>query len=99
MIDFNPLLAAARHATEDKGSPDGIENPDTVQNIAWQTRAAPPSAAEEALADALEAIFAEGIGELPEVVARLNAVGLAPPVGATQWTEESFCTELRRLGR
>ncbi|HUZ74657.1 MAG TPA: recombinase-like helix-turn-helix domain-containing protein [Stellaceae bacterium] len=98
-MDHNPHLAVVPRSGDDKGSEAGIERPDRVVNIAWQTRAAPPGAAENALADALQAIFAEEIYELPRIVERLNRLGVAPPAGAAAWSEESFQAELHRLGR
>ena len=95
MIDHNPALAAA--AGDIKGTEAGIERPDAVTNLAWQTRAAPPTAAETALADALQAVFAERIYELPAIVARLNGIGLAAPGGGA-WSEASLRAELQRLG-
>ncbi len=98
-MDHNPHLAIARRANDDKGSEAGIERPDQVQNIAWQTRDAVPTAAENALADALQSIFAEEIYELPRIVERLNRLGLTPPAGATEWTVEGFRAHMRGLGR
>ena len=95
MTDHNPGLTPD---PRDKGTEAGIEHPDRVRNIPWQTRAAPPTAAENALADALQAIFAEEIYELPAIVARLNG-HLPPPAGAPRWTEALLAAELARLGR
>jgi hypothetical protein len=95
-MDFNPGLA--QHAPTDKGGENTIENPNRVINLAWQTRAAAPTAAESALADALQAIFADEIYELPQIVERLNRAHLKPPGDAPSWTEESFRAELQRLG-
>ncbi len=81
-----------------KGDEASIERPEQVQNIRWQTRAAPPSDYENALGDALQAIFAEEIYDLPGVVRRLNAIGPKPPQGGA-WTEQSFSAEMARLGR
>jgi hypothetical protein len=98
-MDHNPLLARDRQANDDKGTEAGIERPDRVENFEWQTRPAPPTAAENALGDALQAIFAEEIYALPQIVERLNRRGIAPPAGADRWTEASFRAELQRLGR
>ena len=97
-MDHNPHLAQPAAAGDDKGTEAGIERPDAVVNIAHQTRAAPPTAAENALADALQAIFADAVYDLARIVARLNAQGPAPLDGAAQWTEASFRAALRRLG-
>jgi hypothetical protein len=94
MKDHNPGLTPDRR---DKGSEAGIEHPDRVQNIPWQTRQAPPTAAENALADALQAIFADEIYDLPRIVARLDG-SLPPPAGTPRWTEAALRAELKRLG-
>jgi hypothetical protein len=94
MKDYNPGLTPDRN---DKGSEAGIEHPDRVENIAWQTRAAPPTAAEDAFADALQAIFAEDIFDLAKIVERLNDL-VPPPAGAARWTEAAVRAELARLG-
>jgi hypothetical protein len=99
VMEFNPHLAGASRANDDKGSEAGIERPDQVVNIAWQTRAAVPTREEHALADALQAIFADEIYELAAVVERLNRLGLAPPSGAAAWTVDGFRAHLRGLGR
>jgi hypothetical protein len=98
MKDFNPGLAPAPRANDVKGGPEGIEIPDKVENIGWQTRAASPTPAEHALADALQAIFAEQVSDLPGIVERLNLRGIAVPSGGATWTEEVFRSELHRLG-
>jgi hypothetical protein len=67
------------------------------ENIAWQHRAEPPSAFENALGDALEAIFASGIEELPRLVDELNKRASRDRAGKP-WTEESFQAEMQRLG-
>ncbi len=95
MDDHNPGLAPD---PRDKGSEAGIEHPARVRNIAWQTRAAPPSPPENALADALQAIFAEEIYDLPGIVAKLGAL-VPPPEGAPRWTEALLTAALARLGR
>jgi hypothetical protein len=94
MQDHNPFLTPR---PADKGTEAGIENPDRVENIPWQTRVAPPTAAENALADALQAIFADEIYDLPKIVERLD--GKVPaPGGAGRWTEALLRAELARLG-
>ncbi len=80
-----------------KGDADSIERPDEVENIRWQTRPAPLSDYENALADALQAIFGEEIYDLPAIVRRLDERGPKPPTGTT-WTEELFVAEMARLG-
>jgi hypothetical protein len=98
-MDHNPHLARPRSANDDKGTEAGIERPDRVENVAWQTRAAPPTDAENALADALQAIFADEVYDLAQIVERLNRLGIAPTAGAGRWTEASLRAELGRLGR
>jgi len=95
-MDFNPGLA--QRAPTDKGGEDGIEAPSGVKNIAWQTRAAMPTADENALADALQTIFAEEIYDLPQIIERLTRAHIKPPGGAAGWTEAVFRAELQRLG-
>jgi hypothetical protein len=97
-MDHNPHIARARQAKDDKGTEAGIEIPDRVENIAWQTRPALPTAAENAFGDALQRIFGDEIHDLAEIVARLNQAGIAPPAGASAWTEVSLRAELARLG-
>jgi hypothetical protein len=99
MSDFNSSLARAGTDQQPKGSPAGLEVPDKVENIAWQTRSALPTPDEDALADALQALFNAEIYELPKVVEGLNARGVKPPAGAPRWTEEIFRSELARLGK
>jgi len=99
MADFNPSLARAGIDQEPKGSPAGLEVPDKVENIGWQTRAALPTPAEDALADALQALFNEEIYDLAKLVEGLNRRGVQPPAGTQRWTEEIFRSELARLGK
>jgi len=94
--DYNRQLAATDGA-ERKGGEATIEESARVRNLRWQTRPAPLTDAENALADALQSIFTEEVYDLPGVVERLNCMKIAPPVGASAWTEESFRAELRRL--
>jgi len=56
---------------------------------AHQTIESPQTAYQNALADALEKIFADGTHDLPAVIAALNATNIKAPDGAA-WTEESF---------
>jgi hypothetical protein len=95
--DYNPQLAATGGADIGKGGPATIEDPAQVKNLRWQTRPAPLTACENALADALQTIFAGEIYELDGIVERLNQLKIAPPTGTPAWTEESFRAEIRRL--
>jgi hypothetical protein len=45
----------------------------------------------------LEQIFGDGVTELAELVARLNATGLRDPDGEA-WTQQSFAAHMQRLG-
>ena len=95
--EYNAHLAAARESGNRKGGEATIENPDRVENLRWQTRPAPLTPEENALADALQTIFADQIYELDGIVERLNRLRIAPPAGASTWSEESFRAEVRRL--
>jgi hypothetical protein len=94
MQDHNPHLTPR---PSDKGNEAGIELPERVENIPWQTRAAPPTAAENALADALQAIFADEIYDLALIADRLRD-RVPPPHGAPRWSESVLRAELARLG-
>ncbi|MBV1706920.1 MAG: hypothetical protein KGQ37_06900 [Hyphomicrobiales bacterium] len=65
---------------------------------AHQSRARPLTDAEQALADALEAIFATRVTDFTEVVAQLNARGVAIPSrpGGT-WTLAGFTAEIAAI--
>lgn len=63
----------------------------------FQARERGPSPYEDALADALEAAFAQGIDDLPGLVAALDRSGLRLPTGEA-WTEAALTAELNRLG-
>ena len=62
-----------------------------------QTRDEPPSPYEEKLAGLIQTVFGEGHYELPELVKGLNDRGSTAPDGSA-WTEDSFRTEINRLG-
>jgi hypothetical protein len=96
MTDANPWLARDTGGT--KGGAVSLERPGEVRNVAWQTRAAPPTEAENRLADALQAIFAAGVDDLPGIVAHLNAAGPRAPDDSA-WTEASLTAALARLAR
>ncbi|WP_020658240.1 recombinase-like helix-turn-helix domain-containing protein [Amycolatopsis benzoatilytica] len=61
-----------------------------------QSRTAPPTSYENALADELEAAYGRGVHDLAGVVSALNTGGLRPANGA-DWTESTFAAELARL--
>jgi hypothetical protein len=62
-----------------------------------QSSAAPPTAWEQELANAIESVFSNGARELDELVAGLNASRVRPPEGG-DWTAESFAASMRKLG-
>jgi hypothetical protein len=89
-MEHNPFLRSASAG----GARGSVEKRD---NIPWQHRAEPPSEFENRLGDALEAIFAAGVDDLPGVVEALNRAALRDRAGHP-WTEASFQAEIRRLG-
>ena len=91
-MDHNPYLK--RTPTSGEAAKGSIEKVDSIQNLVWQTRSAPPTDYENRLADLLEQVFASGLEELAPLVARLNELGSKAPDGAT-WTEASFQTYMR----
>lgn len=97
-LDHNPKLkpweTPAPNNVAGKGK---IEVPGQMQNIVWQNRAAPPSDYENALGDALEAVFAAGAETAEQVVEGLNRNGFRRPDGQA-WTVSLFETEMARLG-
>ena len=97
-MDHNPHLTPWRRPQPDEAAGKGrIERPDAIENLVWQTRAAPPGDYENALADALVACFEDGVTELADLVDRLNARGVLGPDGLA-WTAERFEREMARLG-
>lgn len=97
-MDHNPYLKPWRRPQPNEMAGKGaIEQPDQVENLRWQTRAAKPTDYETQLGDAMVACFGEGITELAPLVARLNAMGVVGPDGRA-WTTESFQREMARLG-
>ena len=100
-MDHNPHLTPWRRPQPDQAAGKGrIEQPDTPgsgENLVWQTRAAPPTDYENALADALVACFEDGVSELAALVDRLNAQGVRGPDGLA-WTVDRFEREMARLG-
>ena len=97
-LDHNPYLkpwaAPSPNNVAGKGK---IEVPGQMDNIVWQNRAAPPTAFETALGDALEQAFDGGAESAEQVVAALNAAGHRARDGAA-WTVVSFENELTGLG-
>jgi hypothetical protein len=93
-VTYNPFLKPSNPSP--KGGEFTIEHPATVANIPWQTRPAPLTAEENALADSLIAIFVKDVWDLPDVVAALNRQG-PPPASGGAWTGESLTAALARL--
>ncbi|MGH7089455.1 MAG: recombinase-like helix-turn-helix domain-containing protein [Stellaceae bacterium] len=81
----------------DKGGEASIEHPARVRNVAWQTRTAALTPAEDALAGALQSLFGEGVADLAAVAARLQTM-IPPPAGTSAWSAEVLRAELARLG-
>ncbi|MBZ0216395.1 MAG: hypothetical protein K8F25_07580 [Fimbriimonadaceae bacterium] len=97
-MDYNPRLKPWSKPAPNKVAGKGvIENPDTVENIVWQTRHAPPSDYENQLGDALVAAFDQGVEDLEPLVAKLNEFGTLAPDGQP-WTVATFEAEMARLG-
>jgi recombinase-like protein len=94
--DHNPLLAPTSGSSR-KGGEATLEDPNRVENLRWQTRPAPLTDLENALAEALQTIFADEVYGLDGIVERLNRMKVAPPAGASAWSEECFRAEMRRL--
>ena len=66
--------------------------------LAHQSLGRPLSEAENAFADALMEIYAEGAGASEEIAAALVARGIEMPLsGGTGWTGDSLAAELRAL--
>lgn len=95
---FNSRLARLKTAQPSPDAGKGtIELPGEGLNLRWQTRQAVPDEYENALADAVEAIYAEG-GRTPLDFARaLNRLGVRC-VSASGWTAQSVELEMSRLG-
>lgn len=93
-MTYNPFLKPDSPST--KGGELTIEHPAKVANIPWQTRPAPLTDEENALADSLIALFGKEVWDLPDVVAALNRQG-PPPASGRAWTEESLTATLARL--
>jgi len=92
-----PLAGGSVRGGANKGDASSIETYAAPQLIRWQTRPAPPSEYENALGDALEALFSREIYDLDAIVAGLNESGPAAPDGEP-WTEASFQAAMKRLG-
>ena len=97
-MDHNPYLNPWQKPEPNQEAGKGkIEVPDELVNLVHQTRATPPSDYENQLGEAREQIFGEDVAELKDIVTRLNEIGVQAPYGAA-WTEDTFCSEMKRLG-
>lgn len=76
-----------------KGGGRWVEDPQSVGNIANQTAGRALEEFESRFADALMSIYAEGVVELPDLVARLNANASTDSSGAP-WSESSLRQQL-----
>ncbi len=92
--NFKPWQAPEPNNVAGKGH---IEVPGQATNIVWQNRAAPPTAYENALGDALEKVFEAGAASVEQVVEGLNGQGFRMPDGGN-WTVERFDAEMARIG-
>jgi hypothetical protein len=97
-LDHNPELKPWQSPAPNNVAGKGqIEEPGQMKNIVWQTRAAAPSAYENALGDALEAVFGAGADTALQVVEGLNAHGFRRADGGA-WSVAQFEAEMARLG-
>jgi hypothetical protein len=98
-MDHNPNLSPWTWPVNiDPAGQKTLDKPADLGNLVWQNRPAPPTAYENALGDALETVFESGAVELSEIVAKLNELGVKSPQN-TVWTEESFASEMKKLGK
>jgi hypothetical protein len=95
-MDHNPQLKDGAPLNSDIGR-GRIEDPSAIVNVPWQTRPAPPTEFELSLCEALTGIFGAGVEELSDIVAELNKRNVKSPDGS-DWTEDSFQTEMKKLG-
>lgn len=87
---YNDFLEAG-DAT--KGGGVFLEDPQAIDNIVVQTAGAAPDEFESRLADTLMAVFADEIGDLPDIVAQLNARGCLGRDGSP-WSVASLQAQL-----
>jgi hypothetical protein len=98
MMDHNPGLTPWQKPAPNNVAGKGkIEVPGAMPNIVWQTRAAAPTEYENALGDALEAVFEGGAESAEQVVEGLNGLGFRTPDGQA-WSVPRFESEMARLG-
>ena len=71
-----------------------------VPRLAHQSRARDLTRSEQALAEALEAVFAAGTHAFAEVAVALQSQGVERPSGTSEpWTEASLQAELSAINR
>jgi hypothetical protein len=68
-----------------------------TDRIWQQRRGRAPTAREDAMGEALERIFDDGVEDLDGIVARLAELGVAAADGG-KWTAELFREEIAKLG-
>ena len=97
-MNYNPHLKSGSLPESNQVAGNGqIEKACEVESIIYQTRPAPPTEYENQLGDALTKIFDTDIDQLPDVIVKLNEMGVQSPNGAA-WTQDSFKAEIKRLG-
>ncbi len=81
-VDHNPHLKPwSRPEPNQVAGKGNIEKPDEIENIIHQTRSTPSTEYENQLGEALEEIFGADIDQLPEIVIKLNEMGIQAPYG------------------
>lgn len=97
MTEWNENLTPWKEMKpSNKGGKGSVETYDTLENIVWQSRTAPPTDYENALGDALENVMADGTHDLAGIVKGLTARGIKAKDGRP-FTEDTFKEELKRL--
>ena len=97
-LDHNPSLKPWQAPEPNNVAGKGhIEVPGQAHNVVWQNRAAPPTAYENALGDALEQVFEAGAVTVDQIVEGLNGNGFRMPDGGA-WSIDRFEHEMARLG-
>lgn len=94
---FNPYLRPASPPSVQVGGKGYIEIPGKAENLRWQTRKAPPTEYENALANALEQAYASGAAGAEEIVESLNRHAFRDASGEP-WTVASLAAEMAALG-
>lgn len=98
MKQYNEKLAKWIKSTPSKEA--GINNiqiPGQVEHLAWQNRSAIPTPYEMDFVQHLIQAFDQDVTELKDLVNALNRQGFRDEAGK-QWSEDSFSSEMQRLG-